>query len=286
VGHLHTLVLSDALARWLRLTGRPAPLATGTDEHGLKIQQAAQRAGETPQAFCDRIATRFEALVAAAGVEAADFVRTTQPRHHAAVAALWQALVRRGHIYKGEHEGWYCVPDEGVGRALGRRPRTTPLVHRLTALAPRRALGDGPCAAFVPESQTELRTDAAGRPVRVSLESGHPLEWVREENYKFRLSAFEGRLRAWLTSDPSVVQPATRYREVMGWLDKGLPDLSVSRRTERVRVSCMHEACGRRRRLMRPMKGVAHPRRLGLRYNGASRCRTTRTIPCTCGWTR
>jgi len=232
VGHLHTLVLSDALARWLRLTGRPAPLATGTDEHGLKIQQAAQRAGESPQAFCDRIATRFEALVAAAGVEAADFVRTTQPRHHAAVTALWQELVRRGHIYKGEHEGWYCVPDEGMGLSpergvIGRPSNAVQLNARVSV--PRRS-------AFVPESQTELRTDAAGQPVRVSLESGHLLEWVKEENYKFRLSAFEGRLRAWLTSDPSVVQPSTRYREVMGWLDKGLPDLSVSRRTERVRT--------------------------------------------------
>ena len=76
--------------------------------------------------------------------------------------------------------------------------------------------------------------DAQGREARVSLESGHVVEWVKEENYKFRLSAFADRLRSWLEADPSVVQPPSRYREVLAWFDKGLTDLSVSRLTERV----------------------------------------------------
>ena len=87
----------------------------------------------------------------------------------------------------------------------------------------------------MPEGQTEVRVDAQGRSVRVSLESGHAVEWVKEENYKFRLSAFADRLRAWLVAAPTVVQPPSRYREVLSWLDKGLVDLSVSRLTERVR---------------------------------------------------
>ena len=114
VGHLHTVVLSDALARWQRMAGGTSVLVTGTDEHGLKIQQAAQRAGKPAQQFCDDVAADFARLVPTAGIAVADFVRTTQPRHRAAVEHLWRELVRRGHIYKGQHEGWYSVPDESM----------------------------------------------------------------------------------------------------------------------------------------------------------------------------
>jgi methionyl-tRNA synthetase len=117
VGHLHTLVLTDALARWRRLLGGTAVLVTGTDEHGLKVQQAAQRAGVAPQAHCDTMAARFACLAAAAGCDVADTVRTTEPRHRVAVHALWRTLADRGHIYKGEHAGWYSVPDEGGRRS-------------------------------------------------------------------------------------------------------------------------------------------------------------------------
>lgn len=112
IGHLHSAVLGDALSRWHQLRGSETFLLTGTDEHGLKVQQAAAAAGLTPLEFCDGVSARYRVLFDQAGIEYDRFVRTTEPAHAATVQAVWQRLERAGAIYKGEHAGWYCVADE------------------------------------------------------------------------------------------------------------------------------------------------------------------------------
>lgn len=127
IGHLYTAVLSDILVRWnaLRHQGRspagplgPAPdqkgplFCTGTDEHGLKIQRAAEDLGLSPRSLCDKVSTRFRDLAQAAGVALSTFIRTTEPRHVEAVHQIWRVIKEKGMIYKGEHHGWYSISDE------------------------------------------------------------------------------------------------------------------------------------------------------------------------------
>ncbi|KAJ2295029.1 methionyl-tRNA synthetase, partial [Coemansia sp. RSA 2702] len=200
IGHLYTIVLADAVARYAGLHGKSTKMSAGTDEHGLKIQQAAERAHEDTLAFCTRYSDRFRDLMAASNASVTDFIRTTSPRHHRAVAMFWQQLVDRGLIYKGEHSGWYAVSDE----------------------------------AFYTNTQVEERVDpASGTRSMVAIESGQPVEWVSETNYKFRLSQFGDQLRQWIADNP-VIYPEIRRNEVLEWLRPGLSDLSVSRPRKRL----------------------------------------------------
>lgn len=200
IGHVHSAVLSDALARWFRVRRRTVVFSTGTDEHGLKVQEAAEATGTTDyKSFCDDVSGRFDAIFRRSNVAYSRFIRTSDRDHHDAVAALWRRLEHSGHIYLGEHEAWYCKSDE----------------------------------SFLTETQVEDRTDAHGRVFKVSKESGHVVEKVREENYKFRLSAFQGELLAWLDSG-DVVVPQSRANEVRAAVAAGLRDVSVSRLSEKI----------------------------------------------------
>lgn len=200
IGHLYSALLADALCRHrgLRAPGTPAPrLSTGTDEHGLKIQQAAAAAGLAPHALCDRVSAQFRRLFRDAAVAATDFVRTTEERHRAAVQHFWGVLAARGLLYKGLYEGWYCASDE----------------------------------CFLPDAKVTRRPGPAGELRPVSLESGHPVSWTKEENYIFRLSQFREPLRRWLRSNPRAIVPEPFHHAVLKWLEEELPDLSVSRRS-------------------------------------------------------
>lgn len=200
IGHVHSTVLADALARWWRVRQRAVIFSTGTDEHGLKVQEAAERAGTTDyKRFCDDVSSRFDAIFQQCNVAYSRFIRTSDADHHDAVAALWHRIERNGHIYLGEHEAWYCKSDE----------------------------------SFLTETQVEDRTDARGETFKVSKESGHTVEMVREENYKFRLSAFQDELLAWLDSG-DVVVPKSRANEVRAAVAAGLRDVSVSRLSEKI----------------------------------------------------
>jgi len=112
IGHAYTSLACDALARFMRLDGRDVKFLTGTDEHGQKVEKAAQAAGEDPQAFVDRVSQRFRALSGVMGFTNDDFIRTTEPRHIASVQQLWRELVARDQIYLGTYAGWYSVRDE------------------------------------------------------------------------------------------------------------------------------------------------------------------------------
>ncbi|KAH9210318.1 tRNA synthetases class I (M)-domain-containing protein [Leptodontidium sp. 2 PMI_412] len=201
VGHLYTMVLTDILKRWQVLRGKKAILCTGTDEHGMKIEQAAERAHTPPKEFCDLTSETFKSLAKRAGIANEHFVRTTDPDHKEAVQYFWQMLKEREYIYESKHEGWYCVSDE----------------------------------TFYPESTIEKRLDPfTGRTFMASQETGKEVEWTSEKNYHFRLSAFKDRLLDFYKTNPNFVVPASRMSDVVKSVSDGLVDLSVSRPVERL----------------------------------------------------
>jgi methionyl-tRNA synthetase len=112
LGHAYTTMVADAVARAHRLMGDDVFFLTGTDEHGQKVERAAQKAGLPVRAFADAVAEKFRALVPMLNVSNDDFIRTTEPRHYASVQALWRRVRDRGYIYKGQYAGWYCTVDE------------------------------------------------------------------------------------------------------------------------------------------------------------------------------
>ncbi|WFD34307.1 aspartate--tRNA ligase [Malassezia cuniculi] len=214
IGHLHSNVLADVLCRYsaLRHNGyspgtRPqgAPpvrplLATGTDEHGLKIQRAAEARGEAPADLCSRVSQRFRALADASAMDYTTFTRTSDARHVATATHFWRAIADKGFIYVGRHEGWYAVSDE----------------------------------AFYPESQVRQVTLPSGETYHEAIESGQRVEWTAEDNYKFRLSDMQGPLVEWLEANPEVIQPRGMYDRILAEVKSGLADLSVSRPRSRL----------------------------------------------------
>ena len=190
IGHAYTSVAADVLARWQRLDGHEVFFLTGTDEHGQKVEKAAEAAGVAPQLFADRVAADFRDMADVMGISYDDFIRTTEPRHKDACAELWRRLEAGGHIYLGGYEGWYAVRDE----------------------------------AFYDEGELATRPDGS----RVGP-SGAPVEWVREPSYFFRLASFQERLLAHYDSNPDFIGPAAQRNEITSFVRGGLRDLSISR---------------------------------------------------------
>jgi methionyl-tRNA synthetase len=192
IGHAYERVATDVMARFKRLDGADVLFITGMDEHGQKMQQTAAREGLTPQALADRTAAQFEEMGRALNTRADDIVRTTEPRHKAAVLELWRRMIEKGDIYLSKYSGWYSVRDE----------------------------------AFYNEADTELREDK-----RFAVETGTPVEWVEEESYFFRLSKYAEPLLKLYRDQPSFVTPAKYRNEMQAFIERGLQDLSVSRTT-------------------------------------------------------
>ena len=202
VGHLFTLVLTDILKRWQVLVGdHRATMLTGTDEHGMKIQKAAQKAGLDVKLFCDKHMRQFEQLSHKADINYDHFIRTTDPAHKAAVEHFWQELNHRGYIYESKHEGWFSVSDE----------------------------------TFFPQSSVHLVLDpSTGRKHMASMETGREVEWTSEINYHFRLSEFKDRLLKHYKENPDFIIPASRQNFIIKEVESGLQDLSVSRPATRI----------------------------------------------------
>lgn len=192
IGHAYTAMVTDAIARFQRLDGCDVFFLTGTDEHGLKMQQTAAAEGLSPLALADRNSARFREMMAALNVSYDDYIRTTEARHRQACQALWQALEKTGDIYLGKYEGWYSVRQE----------------------------------AYFDESETTLGDDGVRREPL-----GSPVEWTKEETYFFRLSAYQDRLLKLYERVPDFVLPRERLNEVASFVRGGLQDLSVSRTT-------------------------------------------------------
>jgi methionyl-tRNA synthetase len=112
LGHAYTTMVADAIARSRRLIGDDVFFLTGTDEHGQKVERAAQKAGLDPRVFADKIAGKYRDLFAALNISNDDFIRTTEARHIRAAQAIWQRVKDRGYLYKAPYEGWYCTVDE------------------------------------------------------------------------------------------------------------------------------------------------------------------------------
>ncbi|WVR07230.1 methionine-tRNA ligase [Kwoniella sp. DSM 27419] len=197
IGHLHSLLFTDVLTRFSRLRqpGRKAIFATGTDEHGMKIQQAAKARGMGEQEFCDEVSQRFRDLAVLANASHTDFIRTTEPRHQRAVEHFWEELVSRGDIYKGTHSGWYSVSDE----------------------------------SFYAASQVTKNDDGK----MIALESGNEVVWEEETNWKFKLSEYRQKLTEWL-SKPESVHPNSVRQDLLRQVQT-IEDLSVSRPKSRVK---------------------------------------------------
>jgi methionyl-tRNA synthetase len=192
IGHAYTAIATDALARFHRLDGRDVFFLSGTDEHGLKMQQTADAEGIPPKALADRNSAIFRDMLTAVGCSNDDFIRTTEPRHHAACQALWQRMVDSGDIYLDRYSGWYSVRQE----------------------------------AYFDEKETTVGEDGIRREPL-----GSPVEWNEEETYFFRLSAYQDRLLALYEREPDFVGPSERRNEVMSFVRSGLKDLSISRTT-------------------------------------------------------
>ncbi len=188
LGSAYTSLAADVYARFKRLDGFDTYFLTGTDEHGLKIQRAAEKEGLSPQAFVDKMAADFKQLTPMMGLSNDRFIRTTDEDHLAAATAMWQKLEAAGYIYKAKYAGWYSVPDE----------------------------------TFYTEDEL-----IDGK----SPDSGHPVEWVEEESYYFKLSAFGDKLLAYFEQNPTFIQPDSRRNEVVSFVKSGLRDLSISRST-------------------------------------------------------
>ena len=163
IGHAYERIATDAIQRFMRLDGRDTLFVTGMDEFGLKVQQTAAKEGVTPQAFVDRVATEFEAMGDLLNARADDIVRTTQSRNVRAAQAIWERMAANGDVYLSKYSGWYSVRDE----------------------------------AYFDESELEPGPDGTKL-----APSGAPVDWVEEESWFFRLSAYADRLLAHYAAHP------------------------------------------------------------------------------------
>jgi methionyl-tRNA synthetase len=193
IGHAYEAIATDAIARFKRLDGYDVFFLTGTDEHGQKMQQTAAKEGLTARQLRDRNVPRFEAMVARMGCSNDDFIHTTEERHYRSSIGIWERMEKNGDIYLDKYAGWYSVRDE----------------------------------AYYAEDETHLNEQK----VRVSSKTGTPVEWVEEESYFFRLSAYQQKLLDLYEKVPDFVLPRERLNEVASFVRGGLQDLSISRTT-------------------------------------------------------
>src|SRR5689334_14023913 len=209
LGHLYTMVVADTIARAQRQQGIETFFLTGTDEHGINIERAAQRNNRTPKEQADYVVSYYTKMTAAFGLDTEHggydiFMRTTNPFHYEGVSELWRRAARaktpKGNdaIYKGRYEGWFCAA----------------------------------CAAYKSEDEYQAPERPGDPPT--CLEHLTPLDFVAEESYFFRLSDYAETLLALYEAQPEFISPETRRNEVISFVSGGLQDLSISRQTSSV----------------------------------------------------
>jgi methionyl-tRNA synthetase len=192
IGHAYEAIATDALARFQRLDGKDVFFLTGTDEHGLKMIQTAEKENMTPMALATRNAARFKEMDERLDVSFDRFIRTSEREHHDSTREIWRRMVARGDIYLDSYAGWYSVRDE----------------------------------AYYAEDETTVGEDNVRRGPQ-----GTPVEWVEERSYFFRLSAYQDKLLALYANQPDFIGPDVRRNEVVSFVKSGLKDLSISRTT-------------------------------------------------------
>ena len=192
MGHAYSSIIADFFARFKSIDDYNVYFLTGTDEHGLKIQRSAEKAGQEPKEFCDQISQTFKSLSKTLNLSNTDFIRTTEDRHKKTVQHLWSLLEKNDDIYLSNYSGWYSVSDE----------------------------------AFYNEDEIE---ELEGK--KIAKLSKSTVEWIEEESYFFRLSKWQKPLLEFYENNPDFILPKSRKNEVISFVKSGLKDLSVSRKT-------------------------------------------------------
>ena len=192
MGHAYSSIVADFFARFKKIDGYNVYFLTGTDEHGLKIQRSAEKNNKAPKEFCDEISKTFKDLTTTLNLSNTDFIRTTEDRHVKSVQNLWKVLEQNGQIYLSKYSGWYSVSDE----------------------------------AFYQEDEIE---EKEGK--KLSKLSGSVVEWMEEESYFFKLSEWQKPLLDFYKKNPDFILPTSRKNEVVSFVESGLKDLSVSRKS-------------------------------------------------------
>lgn len=197
IGHAYSTVAGDVIARYKRMQGYDVRYLTGTDEHGQKIQEKAQKAGKTELEYLDEMISGIKNLWSKLEISNDDFIRTTEERHKQVVEKVFERLLKQGDIYLGEYEGWYSVPDE----------------------------------TYYTESQLVDPVYENGKIVGgKSPDSGHEVELVKEESYFFNINKYTDRLLEFYDENPDFIQPPSRKNEMINnFIKPGLEDLAVSR---------------------------------------------------------
>ena len=190
MGHAYSSIVADIFARFKRLENYNVLFLTGTDEHGQKIQKEAKKNDKEPKIFCDELSETFRSLTKTLNLSNDDFIRTTEKRHHNSVIEIWDRLINSGDIYLDKYSGWYSVSDE----------------------------------AFYDEDEIENKNGK-----KISKSSGSLVEWLEEESYFFKLSAWTQKLLEFYKKNPDFILPKSRKNEVVKFVEKGLKDLSISR---------------------------------------------------------
>ena len=192
IGHAYSSIIADFFARFKRMDGFDVSFLTGTDEHGLKIQRAAEKKGLDTLKFCDEISQNFRDLSKILNLTNTDFIRTTEERHKLSVQNLWKELEKNDDIYLSKYSGWYSISDE----------------------------------AFYTDDDIE---EIDGK--KQAILSKSYVEWMDEESYFFRLSKWEKPLLDYYENNPDFISPPSRRNEVISFVKSGLKDLSVSRKS-------------------------------------------------------
>ena len=192
MGHAYSSIIADFFARFKRIDGFKVFFLTGTDEHGLKIQRAAEKNGFETLKFCDEISKTFKDLSKTLNLTNTDFIRTTEKRHKLSVQSLWKELKKNDDIYLSKYSGWYSISDE----------------------------------AFYNDDEIEEVDNH-----KQAISSKSSVEWVDEESYFFRLSKWEKPLLDYYKNNPDFIAPESRKNEVVSFVKNGLKDLSISRKS-------------------------------------------------------
>jgi methionyl-tRNA synthetase len=190
IGHAYSSIFADVFARFNRNDKKNVFFLTGTDEHGLKIQKAAEKENLPPKVYCNKISKIFINLNKKLNLSNDDFIRTTEERHHLAVSNLWNRLLESGDIYLSKYKGWYSVSDE----------------------------------AYYQSNEIKKKNGK-----NFSIFSGSSVEWVEEDSFFFKLSSWEKKLLDFYKANPGFIYPESRRNEVVSFVKGGLKDLSVSR---------------------------------------------------------
>ena len=191
MGHAYSSIIADIFARFKRIDDYNVMFLTGTDEHGLKMQREAEKKSKDIKSFCDELSLKFKDLTKILNLSNNDFIRTTEKRHHKSVIDIWSRLEKSKDIYLSKYKGWYSVSDE----------------------------------AYYDEDEIVTKNN-----IKYSKGSGSKVEWVEEESYFFKLSAWQNKLiKFYEEENPKFILPKSRKNEVIQFVKKGLKDLSVSR---------------------------------------------------------